>query len=158
MIMMALHATKQYGDIIILLEALEEKINTEIETFQQEFSKKYSVEITRDIMQYISDFLRVKINLIIRESIKEFSWYNIIIDCTEINLNLYEIEAILSRVRLQMKDIIPEDPAVGDLKIILKKYFRKVICQIPTRWTESVVLKFLKQFEETLNQLGITID
>lgn len=153
---MELNATKEYSDIIKVLESLDEKIDTEIEKFREDFTQKYSLEITRDILQYATDFLKMKFHLLLKDTIKDFSWFNVIIDCTAINLNMNEIEAILSQVQLKMKDSIPKESE--DFQIILKKYLRKVICKFPTKWTEPVVQKFLKKVAETLTQLGIVID
>ncbi|MHA1649975.1 MAG: hypothetical protein ACTSYB_07260 [Candidatus Helarchaeota archaeon] len=151
-------ATKSYGDIVNLLESLEGKIETEIEKFQEECSKKYTLDITREIIQYAIDYLKMKINLIMNDIIKDFNWYTVVIDATEIHLNMYEIEALLRQVKRKIQDNIPKDPDIEDLQIILKKYLRKVICRIPTKWTEPVALQFLQQFETMLNQLGIIVD
>ena len=154
---MELHATREFGDIVNLLESLEEKIEAEIEKFQVDFTQKFSLETTHDILQYATDFVKMKVNLVIKDTIKDFNWFSVVVDCTEINLNMYEIEALLQQVKRQMKDTIPQDPTVEDMQITLKKYLRKVICKIPTKWTEPIVLEFLKQFKNTLEQLGISV-
>ena len=56
-----------------------------------------------------------------------------------------------------MKDTIPQDPTIEDIQVTLKKYLRKVIVKIPTKWTEPVVLEFLEQFKSTLDKLGISV-
>ena len=61
--LMELNATKEYSDIIKVLESLDEKIDTEIEKFREDFTQKYSLEITRDILQYATDFLKMKFHL-----------------------------------------------------------------------------------------------
>jgi hypothetical protein len=68
-----------------------------------------------------------------------------------------EIEAIISRVTREMKDALPAESSPEDIQVYLKKYVRKVLCKIPTKWTTPVALQFLKRFEETLNQLGIIV-
>ena len=155
--MMELTATREYGDIVNLLESLEEKIEAEIEKFQVEFTQKFSLEATHDILQYATDFVKMKVILAIKDIIKDFNWFSVVFDCTEINLNMYEVEALLRQVKRQMKDTIPQDQTIEDIQVTMKKYLRKVICKIPTKWTEPVVLEFLKQFKSTLDQLGISV-
>ncbi|NVM54851.1 MAG: hypothetical protein HWN66_14200 [Candidatus Helarchaeota archaeon] len=154
---MDLKVTREYSEIIDLLETLEENIESEIGLMQEEFKQKYSLDITHEILQYATDLVKMRTTFLIKDMIKDFDWFNIIIDSTEIDLNMNEIEALISRVSRQIKDSIPKDADPEDIQVILKKYLRKIICRIPSKWTESVVQIFLKQFEETLNQLGVTI-
>ncbi|MHA1129217.1 MAG: hypothetical protein ACTSRC_05925 [Candidatus Helarchaeota archaeon] len=152
---MELKTTKEFNVIVNLLESLEENIEKELAKFQQDFSQKYSLDITRDILQYATDFIKMKIIFLVKDCLKEFSWYTIVIDCTEIPLNMMEMEALLRRVQRTIKDKIPQDPTVEDMQIIIKKYLRKVICKIPTKWTIPVVSEFLEIFQENLRQMGI---
>ncbi|HUX99331.1 MAG TPA: hypothetical protein VMV49_07220 [Candidatus Deferrimicrobium sp.] len=154
---MELKATKEYGAIRNLLESIEEQIENEIGKLRKEISEKYKLDIIKKILNFATDVVRSKINLIIKDAISNFDWFNIYIDCAEIDLNMNEIEAIISRVSREMKDIIPNESAPEDIEIILKKYIRKVICKVPTKWTTPVVLQFLKRFEEALNQLSVVI-
>jgi hypothetical protein len=152
---MDLKATKTYGEIVTLLDSLEERMNAEIKNFEQEFTKKYKLAITKDIMQYITDFLKIKLNLTIKDLIKDFNWFTIVLDCSEINLSMSEIEALIRRVNRKMQDAIPKEAGTDEVQIILKKYLRRVIYKIPSNWTQPVVLDLIKQFGETLAQLGI---
>ena len=150
---MDLKATKEYGEIVSLLEEMKRKIETEIDKFQEE-SDKFSLEMTKEIIQYVTDFVKLKFNYILNDLIKQFDWFNIFIDCTDIDLNMNEIEALLRSINSQMKSELPEG-AEPEIQIILKKYLRRALCKIPTKWTEPVILRFIKQFEETLEQLGV---
>lgn len=152
---MDLKATKTYGEIVTLLDSLEEKMNAEIKNFEQEFTKKHKLAITKDIMHYTTDFLKMKLNFTIKDIIKDFNWYTIILDCSEINLSMSEIEALLRRVNRKMRDVIPKEAGPDEVQIIIKKFLRRVIYKIPSNWTQPVVLDLIKQFGETLAQLGI---
>ncbi len=154
---MDLKASKTYGEIVNLLDSLEEKIEAELKNFQQEFTQKYKLAITQEIMQYATDFLKLKMNLTIKDVIKDFNWFTIILDCSEINFGMSEIEGLIRRVNRKMKEAIPKEAGTDEVQIILKKYLRRVICKIPSSWTQPVALDFLKQFEATLIQLGIEI-
>lgn len=150
-----LRAYKNYSEIVNLLESLKDRLETEFENFQEEFTQKYNLEITQELMQTINEFIKLKIDFIFKNFIKDFNWLNVIVDCSEIDLNMNEIEALLRRINREMKDMIPENAEPREVQIILKKYLRRVICRIPTNWTQPVVNEFLRQFLETLNQLGI---
>ena len=154
---MDLKATKTYGEIVTLLDSLEERIGAEINNFQQEFTKKYKLAITQEIMQYTTDFFKMKLNSTIKDLTKDFNWFTIILDCSEINLGMSEIEALISRVNRNMKDAIPKDAGTDEVQITLKKFLRRVILKIPSNWTKPVALDFVKQFGETVAQLGIEI-
>ena len=154
---MELKVTREYGDIVNLLEKLEETLATEIGLMQEEFKERYSLDLTKEILLYATDLVKMKINFLFKDAIKDFDWFTIIIDCTEIDLNMNEIEALMSRVSRQMKSSLPDGAEPEDLEIIIKKYLRKLICRIPSKWTKPVVEQFLKRFEETLNQLGVVI-
>lgn len=154
---MDLKASKTYSEIVTLLDSLEEKFDAEIKNFQQEFTQKYKLAITQEIMQYTTEFLKMKLNLTIKDVTKDFNWFTIILDCSEINLGMSEIEALIRRVNRKIKDAIPKEAGTDEVQIILKKFLRRVICKIPTNWTQPVALDFVKQFSETLAQLGIEI-
>jgi hypothetical protein len=152
---MELNTTKEFSVMVTLLESLEENIELELDKFQEEFTQKYSLDITRDILQYATDYIRTKVLLLVKDCLKEFNFYTIVFDCTEITLNMMEMEALLRRVQHTIADKIPEDPAIDDMQIIIKKYLRKVICKLPTKWTTPVVSEFLTVFKENLKQMGI---
>ena len=154
---MDLKASRTYGEILTLLDSLEERMGAEIKNFQQEFTKKYKLAITQEIMQYTTDFLKMKLNLTIKDLTKDFNWYTIVLDCSEISLGMSELEALIRRVNRKMKDAIPKDAGTDEVQIILKKFLRRVILKIPSNWTKPVALDFVKQFGETLAQLGIEI-
>jgi hypothetical protein len=154
---MDLKATKTYSEIVTLLDSLEARFEAEIKNFQQEFTQKYKLAITQEIMQYTTDFLKMKFNLTIKDITKDFNWFTIILDCSEMNLGMSEIEALIRRVNRKMKDVIPKEAETDEVQIILKKFLRRVICKIPSTWTQPIALNFVKQFGETLAQLGIEI-
>ncbi|NVM28666.1 MAG: hypothetical protein HWN65_07475 [Candidatus Helarchaeota archaeon] len=155
---MELKVTREYSDIVNLLEALEQNLETEIGIMQDEFGKKYSLDITKEILLYATNLVKMKLSFLLKDTLEEFKWFNIIIDCTEIDLNMNEVEALIRRVGRQMKDSIPEDSDPEAIQIIIKKYLRKLICKVPSKWTKPVVEEFLKQFEDTLSQLGVIIE
>lgn len=152
---MELKAYKSYSEIVNLLDSIKERLETEFENFQEEFTQKYNLEISPELMQALTEFIKLKLDFTFKNFIKDFNWFNVIVDCSEIDLNMNEIEPLLRRVNREMKAMIPEDAEPREVQIILKKYLRRVICRIPTSWTQPVVLDFLKQFLDTLNQLGI---
>ncbi len=152
---MELNTTKEFSVMVTLLESLEENIELEIDKFREEFTQKYSLDITRDILQYATDYIRTKVLLLVKDCLKEFNFYTVVFDCTEISLNMMEMEALLRRVQHTIAEKIPEDPAIDDMQIIIKKYLRKVICKLPTKWTKPVISDFLTVFKENLKQMGI---
>jgi hypothetical protein len=152
---MEIKAYKNYSEIVNLLDSIKERLETEFENFQEEFTQKYNLEITPELMQALTEFIKLKLDFTFKNFIKDFNWLNIIVDCSDIDFNMNEIEALLRRVNREMKDRIPEEAEPREVQIILKKYLRRVICRIPTSWTQPVVSDFLKQFLDTLNQLGI---
>ncbi len=154
---MELKVTKEYSEIVNVLKSLEQIIETEIRVMQDEFKNKYSLEITKEILQYATDLIKMKVNILLKDTIEEFNWFNVIIDCTEIDLNMNEVEALIRRVSRQIKDSIPKEASHEDIQIVIKKYLRKLICKIPSQWTKPVVQQFINQFEKTLNQLGVII-
>lgn len=154
---MELKVTREFGDIVNLLEKLEETLETEIGLMQEEFKQRYSLDFTKEILLYSTDLVRMKIVFLFKDAVKDFERFTIILDCTEIDLNMNEIEALMSRVSRQIKDSLPKGAEPEDLEIIIKKYLRKLICRIPSKWTKPVVELFLKRFEETVNQLGVVI-
>ena len=157
MMNLELKATKEFGAIVELLESMEEQIETEISKFQEEYAQKYKLDITHDILNYATDYLKLKFTSIIKDALKNFDWFTIFIDCTEIDLNMNEIEAILSQTSRDLKDSIPDGSSSDDIQIILKKYLRKVICKVPTKWKTSIIQELLKRFEDSLNQLGVVV-
>ncbi len=154
---MELKVTKEYSEIVNLLETLEKNIDTEIDVMQEESKTTFSLDITKEIVQYATDLVKMKISIFFKDAIQDFDRFTIILDCSEVELNMSEVEAIIRRVARQMKNNIPEGADPENIQIELKKYLRKLICRIPSKWTKPVVQKFLTRFEETLSQLGVIV-
>jgi len=154
---MELKAYKNYSEIVNLLESLKDRLETEFENFQEEFTQRYNLEVTPELMQNLTELIKLKLGFTFDNITKDFNWFNVIVDCSEIDFNMSEIEALIRRINREMKDQIPEDAEPHEVQIILKKYLRRVICRIPTSWTQPVATEFLRQFTDTLGQLGIEI-
>lgn len=154
---MELKVTKEFSDIVNLLETLGGTIATEIDIMQEEFKQKYSLDITQEILEFATELVRMKISILFKDALHEYDRFTILLDCTEIDLNMNELEAIIRRVVRQMQDQLPPDTGPEKVQIELKKYLRKLICKIPSRWTKPVVQLFLSRFEDTLSQLGVIV-
>lgn len=154
---MELKVTKEYSEILGLLEKLETSIHTELAVMRDEFKTKYSLDITRNILDYATDLIQMKLKILFTDAIKEFDCFTILMDCTETDLNLNEIEAIMRRVARQMRDSLPPEAAPEDIEVEIKQYLRTLIIRIPSRWTKPLIELFLQRFEATLVQLGVII-
>ena len=67
---MEIKAYKNYSEIVNLLDSIKERLETEFENFQEEFTQKYNLEITPELMQALTEFIKLKLDF----TFKNFCW------------------------------------------------------------------------------------
>ncbi|MHA1267576.1 MAG: hypothetical protein ACTSRS_20235 [Candidatus Helarchaeota archaeon] len=155
---MELKVTKEYSEIVNLLDSLQSIIETEVAVMKEEVDQKYSLDITKEIFNYAADLIQMKISILLQDAKKDFEQFTILIDGTEVDLNVNEIEALMRRVARQIKDKLPAGADPDELQIQTKQYLRKLICKIPSRWTLPVIQQFLGKFNDSMTQLGVLVE
>ena len=152
---MTIALTKKTAEVIRILETIMKEVKSSIKNVNDDITENFNLEVIKNTVNYCLDSIKLKVFEIIQTQLEKLNWYDVLIDCGEIDNELKEIEEAIILSRKKIDNKLNQENKTINFKINVNEITRKIHLLMPISWGKENLEKYNQEFLRILNEKRI---